>query len=186
MINALTSRWWIFLIKGFAAIIFGILAFAWPGMTLIALTIVFGVYAFINGVFALAAALGGLGGSRWWALLLEALLSLIVAFFVWTEPLMSSVTLVYVVAFWAIISGIFEIIAGIQLRDMISNEWMYILAGIVSIAFGILIFRNPEAGALAVIWLIGIYAILFGLLQLGLSYRLNRVHSLAQGAHSTH
>ena len=177
MIESITSRWWVFLVRGLAAIAFGVIAFVWPGITLLALTIVFGAYALVDGIFALAAALGGLAGSRWWALLIEGIVGLVIAFFVWTEPGLSAEALVYAVAFWAIITGIMEIVAGLQLRDMVTNEWMYILAGIVSIAFGILILRNVNAGALAVVWLIGAYAIVFGVLQLGLSYRLNKAHS---------
>ena len=180
IIKALTDRWWVFLVRGIAALVFGILAFVWPGMTLLALTILFGAYALIDGIFALAAALGGLGGSRWWALLLEGILGLIVAFLVWTQPTTSAISLVFLIALWAILTGIVEIVAGLQLRDVISNEWLYIVAGIVSIAFGVLVIRYPQSGALAVIWMIGFYAILFGVLQLGLSYRLNRMHSVPQ------
>jgi uncharacterized membrane protein HdeD (DUF308 family) len=185
MLEAITSRWWVFLIRGIAAIVFGLLAFVWPGITLGALTIVFGAYALVQGVFVLAAGLSGAGGSRWWALLLEGIAALIVAFFVWTQPVMSAVSLVYFVAIFAIVTGTIEVIAGLQFRDMIENEWLYILGGIASIAFGILIFRNVAAGALAVIWTIGVYAILFGILQLGVSYRMNRVHAAAQTMRAT-
>jgi uncharacterized membrane protein HdeD (DUF308 family) len=179
MINALASRWWVFLIRGLAALIFGILALVYPGMTFIALTIIFGAYAFVSGIFALAAALGGLGGSRWWVLLLEGILCLIAAFFVWTQPTYSAVVLVYAIAIWAIIIGIAEIVGGLQLREYISNEWLYIAAGILSIIFGILIFRDVGAGLIVVTWTIGIYAILFGIAQFGIAYRLNKMRSAA-------
>jgi uncharacterized membrane protein HdeD (DUF308 family) len=179
MVATLSKRWWVFLIKGIAAIIFGILAFAWPGMTILTLTIIFGAYAFVNGVMALAAAVGGLAGTKWWALLLEALISLIVAFFVWDQPVMSAVTLVYAVGFWAVLTGILEVIAGVQLRETIVNEWLYVLAGVVSIIFGVWVLRNPVAGALAIVWVIGIYAIVFGILQIFLSLRLNGLKSAA-------
>jgi uncharacterized membrane protein HdeD (DUF308 family) len=185
MIESLTSRWWTFLVRGIAAIIFAILAFVWPGMTLLALTIVFGAYAFVDGIFALAAALSGWGGSRWWALLLEAIAGLVVAFIVWTEPTLSTVGLVYAVAIWAIITGVMEIVAGLQLREVIANEWIYVLAGIVSIAFGILVLRNPGPGIIGVAWTIGFYAIIFGLLQLGISYRLHHLRTAASSIHRT-
>ncbi|MGD0050196.1 MAG: HdeD family acid-resistance protein [Vulcanimicrobiaceae bacterium] len=175
MIEALTRRWWLFLIRGLAAVVFGILALIWPGIALGALTIVFGAYAFVDGVFAFAAAVSGTAGSRWWVFMIEGIVGLIVAFFVLTEPVLSAISLVYVVAIWAIVTGAVEIVAGVQLRDMISNEWLYVLAGIVSIAFGILVLRDPSSGALAVVWLIAYYAILFGILQLAFSYRLNRL-----------
>lgn len=182
MVQALANRWWIFLIRGLAGIIFGILAIVYPGSALVALTILFGAYAFVDGIFALAAAFTGIGGGRWWALLLEGILGLVVAFYVWTQPAYSTVVLVYAVAFWAIITGIVEIIAGFQLRDVITNEWLYILAGVVSIIFGILVIRDLDAGAVAIAWTIGIYAIIFGVMQLGLAFRLNGMRGKAATA----
>ncbi|MGB6985609.1 MAG: HdeD family acid-resistance protein [Candidatus Aquilonibacter sp.] len=179
MVQALANKWWAFLIRGIAGVIFGILALVYPGSALIALTIIFGAYAFVDGIFALAAAFTGVAGSRWWALLLEGILGLVVAFYVWTQPLYSTVALVYAVAIWAVITGIIEIVAGFQLRDAIKNEWLYILAGVVSIIFGILVFRDVDAGAVAIAWTIGIYAILFGIMQLGLAFRLNSVRKAA-------
>lgn len=179
MIAALADRWWVFLIRGIAGLAFGIIALVYPGSALIALTILFGAYAFVDGVFALAAAFSGIGGSRWWALLLEGILGLIVAFVVWTQPIFSTAVLVYAIAFWAVITGVIEIIAGFQLRDVITNEWLYILAGIVSIIFGILVFRDIDAGAFAIAWTIGIYAIIFGVLQLGVAFRLNGLRKTA-------
>jgi len=179
MVQALASRWWIFLIRGLAGVIFGIIALAYPGSALIALAILFGAYAFVDGIFALAAAFTGIAGTRWWALLLEGILGLIVAFVVWTQPVFSTAVLVYAVAIWAIITGVIEIIAGFQLRDVINNEWLYILAGVVSIIFGILVFRDIDAGAIAIAWTIGIYAILFGIMQLGVAFRLNGLRKAA-------
>jgi uncharacterized membrane protein HdeD (DUF308 family) len=179
MVQALANKWWAFLIRGLAGVIFGILALVYPGSAIIALTILFGAYAFVDGVFALTAAFTGVAGSRWWALLLEGILGLVVAFIVWTQPLYSTVVLVYAVAFWAVITGIIEIIAGFQLRDVINNEWLYILAGVVSIIFGILVFRDVDAGAVAIAWTIGIYAIIFGVMQLGLAFRLNGLRKTA-------
>lgn len=182
MVQALANRWWVFLIRGIAAIVLGVLAFLWPGLTLITLTIVFGAYAFVDGIFALAAALGGLGGSRWWALLLEGIVGLVVAFLVWEQPVMSAAFLIYGVAFWAILTGVMEIVGGLQMRELIDNEWLYVIGGVLSIVFGLLIFRNPIAGGLTIAWLIGGYAILFGVLQLGVSYRLSRLRSVVKGA----
>lgn len=179
MVQALANRWWIFLIRGLAGVIFGILALVYPGSALVALTILFGAYAFVDGIFALWAAFTGIGGSRWWALLLEGILGLVVAFYVWTQPVFSTVALVYAVAIWAVITGVIEIIAGFQLRDVINNEWLYILAGVVSIIFGILVFRDVGAGAFAIAWTIGIYAIIFGVMQLGLAFRLNGMRGKA-------
>jgi len=180
MLEALSSRWWVFLVRGLAAIIFGIVCFVYPGMTLVALTIVFGIFAFVDGVLAVMAALGSMGAvsaGRWWALLLQGIIGLIIAFYVWTQPVYSTAVLVYAVAAWAIVTGIVEIVAGIQLRDVVTNEWMYVLAGIISIAFGILVVRNPSAGSLSIAWILGVYAVVFGILELGVSYRLNKIRT---------
>jgi uncharacterized membrane protein HdeD (DUF308 family) len=179
MLASLASRWWVFLIRGIAAIVFGVLAVMWPGIALGALTILFGAYAFVDGVFALGGAFSGVAGSRWWVLLVEGLVGLVVAGFVLTQPFMSAAALIYVIAFWAIATGVLEIIAGIQLRDVLQNEWLYVLGGIASIVFDILVLRDPGSGALAIIWIIAFYAILFGILQIGLSIRLNRLHTTA-------
>jgi uncharacterized membrane protein HdeD (DUF308 family) len=179
VLQGLADRWWVFLIRGIAGVAFGIIALVYPGSALVALTILFGAYAFIDGIFALAAAFTGVAGSRWWALLLEGILGLVVAFIVWTQPVYSTVVLVYAVAIWAVITGIIEIIAGFQLRDVVNNEWLYILAGVVSIIFGILVFRDVGAGAVAIAWTIGIYAILFGIMQFGVAFRLNGLRKAA-------
>jgi uncharacterized membrane protein HdeD (DUF308 family) len=104
----------------------------WPQITLPVLTVLFGVYALIDGIFALSAATSPLAGSRWWALLIEGILGLVVAFFVFTQATISMGAFVYAVGLWAMLTGIMEIVAGVQLRDIVTNEWLYILAGIVS------------------------------------------------------
>jgi len=184
MLEALTSRWWVFLVRGIAAVVFAVAAVFWPGITLLALTILFGAYAFIDGTFAIAAALSGYTGSRWWLFVLEGLVGLVVAFFVLTQPGLSILALVYTIGAWAVFTGVIEIMAGLQLRDVISNEWLYVLGGIVSIAFGILVIRNPQAGALAVVWMVAFYALLFGIVQIVFGYRLNQMRSAAQHAHA--
>jgi uncharacterized membrane protein HdeD (DUF308 family) len=186
MIDALTSRWWVFLVRGCAAILFGILTVIWPAISLYVLTILFGAYAFVDGVMSLALVITGVGGSRWWALLLEGILGLIVAFFIFVQPLMGAAALVFAIALWAILTGIIEIVAGLQLRDLVKNEWLYVLAGILSIAFGVLVIRNPQAGALAVLWLIAFYAILFGVVQAALSLRLYQLHALMHPRQRSH
>ncbi len=186
MLAAVTSKWWVFVVRGIAAILFGVLAYVWPGMTIVALAILFGAYAFVEGVLCVAAAFAPFAGSRWWALLLEGILGLVVAFFVFTQPLISAAALVYTFGFWAIFTGIMEIVAGVQLRDVLGNEWLYVLGGIASIVFGVLIFRNPEAGAVAMAWLIGFYAVLFGLMGVVLGIRLQKLNqSAVTGARTT-
>ncbi|MEO6913190.1 MAG: HdeD family acid-resistance protein [Candidatus Baltobacteraceae bacterium] len=174
MVDVLAKNWWIILIRGIAAIVFGILALAFPHMTGIVLVILFGAYALVDGIFAVVAAIIGATrhDQRWWVLLLEGLFGMVIGLVVWTDPLISALVLLYFIAFWSIVTGLLEIFAAIQLRDMVKNEFWLILAGILSILFGIWILHNPFAGALAVLWVIGAYAILFGVLFIGLSLRL--------------
>ena len=175
MIEALASRWWIFLVRGIAAILFGVVAIAWPGISLVALTMLFGAFAFVDGVMAFGFAFTGAGGSRWWALVIEGLVGLGVAFFVLSQPGLSAVSLVYAVAVWAVFTGVIEIIAGVQFRDFLPNDWTYVLAGALSIVFGVLVMRNPIAGGLAIMWIIAFYSILFGLMEVFLSRRIKRL-----------
>jgi len=184
MLEAITSRWWVLVVRGLAAILFAMAAVTWPQISLSVLVMLFGVYALVDGIAALAWAANPLAGSRWWALLIEGILGLVVAFYVFTQPALSDVAFVYAVAFWSIFTGILEIVAGIQLRDVIDNEWTYIIAGIVSIAFGVLVVRNPLAGAVGVVWLFAGYAVLFGVLELALGYRLQRMHAATKSAHA--
>jgi len=177
MIQFLARRWWAFLIRGLAGVIFGILAFLWPGVTLVALAIFFGAYALVDGVFALIAAFSSQGAAHRGWLTLEGALGIILGALVWMYPLYSAALLVYFIAGWAIATGIVEIVAGVRLRAIIGNELLYIVAGIASIVFGVLVLRNPAAGAIAVVWLIASYAIIFGLLQIALSLRLKAIAS---------
>ena len=172
MIEVLARNWWAFLIRGLAGIVFGILAFLWPGITLLVLAIMIGAYALVDGIFALVAAFSHAGAAHRGWLLFEGVLGIILGVLIWLYPLYSASLFVYLVAFWAIVTGIIEIIAGVRLRNVISDEVLYILAGVASIVFGVLILRNPVAGALAVVWLIAFYAIIFGILQIALSFRL--------------
>ncbi|MBV9277419.1 MAG: HdeD family acid-resistance protein [Candidatus Eremiobacteraeota bacterium] len=177
MINVLARNWWAFLIRGIAGILFGVLAFLWPGVTLLVLAIMLGAYALVDGIFALVAAFSHAGPSHRGWLIFEGVLGIALGILIWLFPLYSAALLVYFIAFWAIATGVVEIIAGIRLRKMVANEVLYILAGIASIVFGALVLRNPAAGAVAVIWLIASYAIIFGVLQIALSLRLKALAS---------
>jgi uncharacterized membrane protein HdeD (DUF308 family) len=178
MTEFLARRWWAFLIRGIAGVIFGILAFLWPGLTLLVLAVVFGAYALVDGVFALVAAFSGAGAAHRGWLILEGILGIVLGALVWMYPLYSAALLVYFIAIWAIATGVIEIIAGVRFRNVIGNEFLYIIAGIISIVFGALVLRNPAAGAIAVVWLIAWYAIIFGVLQIVLSFRLKSLASV--------
>ncbi len=165
MLEAISSKWWIFLLRGLAAIAVGVIAFVQPGAALIGLVLVLGAYSFLIGALAIAVAATGIAGDRWWALLLEGMLGVVVALLIWSWPVASAVGFVYFVAAWLIMTGFLQVAAGIRFRDVIPDEWLYILTGIVSIAFGVFVFRSPAQGAIATAFLFGWYFLLFGLVQ---------------------
>jgi uncharacterized membrane protein HdeD (DUF308 family) len=172
LVHALAKYWWVVLLRGILAVAFAMVAFFWPGATLVALVIVFGAWFFVDGVFALGSAIFGHTGQNRWLLLLEGVVGIAAGLLTWFYPGITALTLVYFIAWWAIITGILEVVYAIQMRKTISNEWLYILAGIASIIFGGLIIVHPGAGALAVLWIIGVYALIFGILLIGFSLRL--------------
>ena len=175
MVEALARNWWALLIRGIAAVIFGILAFVWPGPTLLVIGILFGAYAFVDGVFAIVAAVrAAKAQERWWPFLLEGIVGLAIAAITFYDVGITLLALYITIAAWAFITGILEIVAAIQLRKTINNEWLLILAGICSILFGILMIWHPIAAALAIVWIIAAYAVVFGIIMIVLSFRLKR------------
>ena len=182
MIEAISSKWWMFLLRGLAAILVAVVAFAQPGAALIGLVLVLGFYAFIAGALILAAGVVGVGGDRWWAVILEGLLGIAIALLIWSWPLESTVAFVYFIASWLIVSGVVQVAAGIRLRDFIPNEWLYIVSGIFSIVFGAWVFRYPAQGLIATAFLFGWYFALFGIAQTVLAFRLRSLGGLATKA----
>jgi uncharacterized membrane protein HdeD (DUF308 family) len=173
MLHVLARNWWALLIRGIAAVIFGILAIIWPGAAIYAVGILFGAYAFVDGIFAIVAAVrAGEAHERWWPFLVEGIIGLVIAAIAFYDVGVLIAALFFTIAAWAFLTGILEIVAAIQLRKVIPNEGWLILGGILSILFAVLMVWRPIAGALAVIWIIGIYAIVFGIMMIGLSLRL--------------
>jgi uncharacterized membrane protein HdeD (DUF308 family) len=160
-------------LRGVVAILFGILALARPDVTALTLVYLFGVFAFIDGVFALVASvrLAEMGG-RWWPMLLVGVLGIALGVLAFMRPAATAVGLVYYLAIWAVGGGILEIVAAVRLRKVVQGEWILALTGVLSIALGIMIAARPDAGVLTLTWLIGIYAMLFGVLQIALAVRL--------------
>lgn len=176
IVNVLARNWWAVLIRGIAALVFGILALVWPGATILAIGILFGAYALVDGVFAIIATIRAAEArERWWPFLIEGIVGIVIAGITFYDIRITLLALYLTIAAWAFVTGIFELVAAIQLRKMIANEFWLILGGIASIAFGILMVVYPLAGALALIWLIGAYAIIFGIIMIGFSFRL-RAH----------
>ena len=174
MLEKMTRNWWTYALRGLIAIIFGVVALIRPGQTLQALVLVFGAFALLDGVLAAAAGIASATFfGRWWALLLEGLTGIAIGLLAFFSPAATALALVYFIAAWGLITGIFEIVTAIQLRREITGEWMMILGGLLSIGFGVVLFAFPVAGALSVVWLIGIYALVFGISEIIFAFRLN-------------
>ncbi len=167
-------HWWVVALRGLAAIVFGILAFIWPGVTLAVLVLFFGAYAIVDGVLALYSAFRS-RGEHVWAPLVEGLLGIATGLIAFFWPGLTALALLIVIAAWAILTGVLEVYAAIRLRRVIRNEWALIISGVLSVVFGVLLVAQPGAGAVAVVWLIGLYAILFGITMLGFAWRLREL-----------
>jgi uncharacterized membrane protein HdeD (DUF308 family) len=170
MLHTLARNWWALALRGLAAVLFGLLTFFVPGITLVTLVLLFGVYALMDGFFNMIAFFRV--PAHHWALLLEGVIGIIAGIITFAWPAISALVLLYVIAFWAIFTGVFEIIAGIRLRKVITNEWLLLGLGALSLLFGILILFAPGVGALAIVLWIGAYACVFGIALLALAFRL--------------
>ena len=178
MLNSLSKNWWLIALRGVLAVIFGILAFIWPELTIGALVILFGVYAILDGAAALVSAISDrTTNSHWWILLIEGLAGIGIGTATFFWPGITAFVLLILIATWAIVTGVMEIIAAFRLREELDGEWALGLGGLASIIFGVLALINPGAGALAIIWFIGAYAILFGGLLIYLGFNLRQTDS---------
>ena len=176
--STLKRGWWLLLLRGLFAIAFGILAWVQPGITLAALVLIFGVYSMADGISCLWMAIAGPKGHEyWWLVLLEGLLGVGIGLIAFLAPGITAVWLVFYIAIWAIATGVLEIAAAIRLRKEVDGEWMLLLAGVASLLLGVALAVQPGAGALALLWLIGSYAIVFGVLLLVLAVKIRRFAS---------
>ena len=172
LLHNLAKNWWALALRGVAAIVFGILAFAWPGITILSLVMLYGAYALVDGVFSIFAAIGGgTPAPRWW-LAVVGILGVLAGLIAFANPVLVGLYLLWFIGAWAIVSGVMEIIGAIRLRKEIDNEWMLILHGVISVLFGIMLFAWPVTSALALIWVIGAYAIAAGVIMIALAFRL--------------
>ncbi|MDF0653073.1 MAG: HdeD family acid-resistance protein [Nitrospira sp.] len=181
LLDHLAKNWGWIALRGAAGVIFGVLAIVWPGITLVVLALFFGAYAFMDGVFALVAAYRRREGHKAvWPLVLVGVLGVAagVATFLW--PGMTALALLLFIAVWALSIGIFQIAAAIRLRKEIDNEWLLGASGALSVLFGALMIASPGAGALAVVWMIAAYSILFGVMLIALGFRLKKLVNRAE------
>ena len=181
MIRAVSKCWWIFSLRGIIAIVFGLAALLWPALTLGVMVLLFGLFALLEGLSAVVTSFGKGDEKGGWTLLLEGLVGVLVCVIVllgtgigsifW--PKVAAVMLVYYIAGWAMLAGLFKIITAIRIRAEVKGEWVLGLSGLISILVGLILILRPGTGVLAVAWLIGIFAIILGIFELllGLKFR---------------
>ena len=169
----LAKNWWALALRGLLGITLGVFTFAMPAAMFASLVLVFGTYALVDGAFSVIAALRGARGDRsWWALLVGGIAGILTGLGAFVLPALTALVLLYVIALWAVVTGALEIAAAVRLREQISREWLLGLSGGLSIVFGGLIMIAPAAGAMAVVLLIGAYALASGLVLMALGFRL--------------
>jgi len=173
MLRALAQNWWAVVLRGVCAVLFGLCAFVWPGITLGALVILYGAYALADGVLAvLAAVTSRRSGEFPWGLLLAGLAAIAAGVVTFLWPGLTALLLLYLIAAWAIVRGVFEVVAAIALRKEMEHEWLLAASGALSVVLGIFLVLAPGAGALALLWAIGAFAIAAGALMIALGFRL--------------
>jgi len=172
-VHGLARSWWLIVVRGLVSVLLGLVAMIWPGLALTALVIFLGSYLLVDGFLAISAGLSRHNGSKlWWFLLVEGAISILTGAWALLSPSLTALALLYLIAAWAIITGIVTIVSAIRLRAEIHNEGLLALSGVLSVALGMMLVVWPGATALAIVWLIGVYALISGLLLTGLGFRL--------------
>jgi uncharacterized membrane protein HdeD (DUF308 family) len=185
-LDRVPRHWWALALRGLAAVVFGILAFALPGMTLALLVLLFGAYALVEGVLAIVSAVRS-GGDHLWYLVLEGVLGIVAGIAAFTWPGLTALVLLFIIAVWAVLTGILEVVVALRLRKAIKNEWALIAGGVLSVVFGVFMLLSPGTGALALVWLIGAYAIIFGITLFALAWEVRGLqHHAHPGSTSLH
>ncbi|GAA1110829.1 HdeD family acid-resistance protein [Nocardiopsis composta] len=180
MLDFMSRNWWVLTVRGAAAVLFGVLALFWPGMTAIVLALLFGAYALVDGVLAGVHAVQADSGSRI-PLVVEAVVGILLGIVALLWPVATLVVLTVLIGAWAVVTGVVEIVGAVRLRKEITGEWLYILSGVLSVCFGLLLWFWPMAGAVAVALIIGVYAVVFGAVLITLSLRLRKLGSARTG-----
>jgi len=175
VVDTFKLNWWLLALRGLVAVVFGVLAFMWPGATLVSLVWLFGAFALLNGILSLVlAAKTPKGYPKVGSLIFGGLLGILAGLLAFVMPGITALGLLILIAAWAIVTGIMELVAAVRLRKIIGNEWLLVLAGIASVAFGVLLLFQPAVGALALIWWIGAWALVFGILLMILAFRMRK------------
>ncbi len=184
MLSLISRDWWVFAVRGVAAVLFGTMALAWPNVTLAVLVILFGAYALVDGIALLVSLARGdvLARRHAWAFGIMGILGIAAAIVTFFWPGLTALSLLYVVAAWAVAMGVFQVVAAVALRREIEGELWMGVGGILSVVFGILLIASPGAGLLALVWIVGFWAIVFGVTSLGLAYRLHSLHQVRRQA----
>jgi uncharacterized membrane protein HdeD (DUF308 family) len=173
MIDALTRYWWVPVVRGLAGIIFGIIAFAYPGVALTVLVLWFGAWALVDGTFSLVGAIAGRKMNPDWGFdLIGGILGIVVGVLTFRAPALTALGLLIYIAAWALMRGAIDIAVAIKLRREIKGEWLLVLAGLASIVFAVLLLWNPLPGAIALLWLMASYAIAFGVLAIIFGFKI--------------
>ena len=180
MLGLVTRDWWVFAIRGIAALVFGVLAFIWPERTLTVLVYLFGAYVLVDGIALLAALIRGEPVARRnaWAVAIMGVLGIVIGVVTFVWPGLTALSLLYLVAIWAIAMGAFQVIAAVALRRELDNEFWMALGGVVSIVFGALLVVSPGDGLISLVWLVGLWSVVFGVSSLGLAYRLHEINAV--------
>ena len=173
MVRNLAQNWWALVIRGVAGVLFGIGALVWPPAAVAALVLLFGAYALVDGIFNIVAAVRApREGRRWGWLTFSGVIGVATGLIAFFFPGITALALVLLVASWSLVTGVAEIVAAIWLRKHVRHEWLWILSGVLSVAFGVLLFLLPAAGAVALAIWIGAYMLVFGALLIAFGIRL--------------
>src|SRR5258708_37177945 len=181
--NLMVRHWWSLVLRGILAVIFGILVIALPGLALTSLVLLIGAYMFVDGILAIAGSLTHREQyQHWWLTLIEGIIGVIAGIIAFIYPGLTALTILIVIGVWAIFTAIFDIIAPIPLREVIHDEWLLLISGILSILFGLFVLFFPGTGALAILGIIAAYAIIFGVLLIILGFRLRNWRPISGGS----
>ncbi len=175
MLEELSRNWWVLTVRGVFAILFGLVAWIWPQITVLALLLLFGAYALVDGAVLTGSAIrGGRGSARTW-LIGVGIVGILIGIMTLIWPAETGYVLLIIIASWAMILGALQIVTAVRLRKELPDEWFLIITGAISVIFGLLLFLWPAKSAIAVIWIIGLFALIFGVAMVTTSLRLRKL-----------